>query len=271
MERPSVHVSSWTGKKKYDGCGIFYKRNIFDIVDEQSVTYTDKHDRIALIILLRFKKNHRHLLVGNTHIYWNHRAIQEQLKELGEFDSAITEMKLNYSNQFSDPDIPVVVCGDFNNGPQSEVYKYMSQEFLQGAGCRMRSAYDIYKLRKGPSDEIILTEESPFGAAYEPDFTSVNFKRCWTIDYIWYSSGNILTTGLLEIPSEDFMRRHSGPEGWINRVNAAKKLKGEPLLEVDMNNNGIPNGEFGSDHLLIAAGFDLLNPQNAGEFLPQIS
>lgn len=25
VKRPSIHVSNWSGEKKHDGCGIFYK------------------------------------------------------------------------------------------------------------------------------------------------------------------------------------------------------------------------------------------------------
>lgn len=26
VKRPSIHVSNWSGEKKHDGCGIFYKQ-----------------------------------------------------------------------------------------------------------------------------------------------------------------------------------------------------------------------------------------------------
>ena len=257
MERPSVHVSSWTGKKKYDGCGIFYRRNKFDIVEEESVTYTDVHDRIALMVLLRFKKTKQHVLIGNTHIYWDWQARESQMHEVMELDAAVTEMKLSCSYKYSDRDIPVIICGDFNNGPQSEVYKYMTSKFLSETGMRMRSAYDIYGHYKGNGDEINVAEEEQYGKLFEPPFTTINFKRCWTIDYIFYSSKYLTTTGVLEIPSEEHMRRYTGPPGWVEKVNASKKRKGQSLLDTTKNNNGIPNGEFGSDHLPVMASFDI--------------
>eukprot|EP01135_Chromosphaera_perkinsii_P006851 Nk52_evm6s621 gene=Nk52_evmTU6s621 len=257
MERPSVHVSSWTGKKKYDGCGIFFKRNKFDIVEEESVTYTDVHDRIALMVLLRFKKSRQHVLVGNTHIYWDWQARESQMHEIMELDAAVTEMKLSCSYKYGDRDIPVVICGDFNNGPQSEVYKYMTNKFLSEAGVRMRSAYDIYGNFDGIKEEIVIEDESACGKEFEPPFTTCNFKRCWTIDYIFYSSKYLSVSGILEIPQEEHVRRYAGPPGWTKLVNASRSRKGQKALDLTKNNNGIPNGEFGSDHLPILATFDI--------------
>jgi len=51
--------------------------------------------------------------------------------------------------------------------------------------------------------------------------------------------------GVLEIPSESDLRSENGPEGWVER----EKKMGEPLLDPQKNNNGIPNSVFGSDHI----------------------
>jgi hypothetical protein len=56
-----------------------------------------------------------------------------------------------------------VVCGDFNNGPQSAIYSYMSESFMQTG---LRSAMDTYRAQAGEH-----------GAQFEPEFTAVNYKR----------------------------------------------------------------------------------------------
>lgn len=56
----------------------------------------------------------------------------------------------------------------------------------------MRSAYDCYQLCEDVETDkrphLVDIETAPAGGAvYEPRFTTVNFRRRWTIDYIWYN------------------------------------------------------------------------------------
>lgn len=55
----------------------------------------------------------------------------------------------------------------------------MSQDFLPKAS--LRSAYDCYKLITEASESSL-----DGGATHEPEYTTVNYRRCWTIDYIWF-------------------------------------------------------------------------------------
>jgi len=126
------------------------------------------------------------------------------------------------------------------------------------------------KLQRGPTEKSSkVPSDIPYGGEYEPPHTTLNYKRAWTIDYIWHSnyilrkggSGRDDTSGrlhpqltnVLEIPSENDLRAEDGPEGWVQR----EKKNGEPLLDPQKNNNGIPNSVFGSDHIPLLAIFFL--------------
>lgn len=46
--------------------------------------------------------------------------------------------------------VPIVLCGDFNNSPESPIYEYMENSFMQkpnleGVNEAFRSAYAFYK------------------------------------------------------------------------------------------------------------------------------
>lgn len=73
VKRPSINVSTWSGEGKKDGCGVFFKRNAFELVDCDSVNYNDVHDRVAMLALLKHKTSQRHMFVSTTHLWWNIR------------------------------------------------------------------------------------------------------------------------------------------------------------------------------------------------------
>ena len=236
-KRPSLHQSSWSGVTKYDGCGIFFKESLFDYVDSETLVYSDTHDRIALFVLLRMKDGGKNIIFASTHLYWNIKKVEVQLAELREFGNKLKQLKGKWFGTESNPH--VVVAGDFNNTPGSRIYQYMENDMA------FKSAYRNYNGTNAAINRLGVNE---------PPHTTVNYKRCQTIDYIWHSP-NLEPTALLEIPSEEELRSESGPPGWEDAVN---KEKGKCILKPSSNNNGIPNSRYGSDHIPIMARFVLL-------------
>jgi hypothetical protein len=51
-QRPSMNVSGWSGRFKYDGCALFFRRGTVKLEVTQVVKYDDIHDRVALIVRL---------------------------------------------------------------------------------------------------------------------------------------------------------------------------------------------------------------------------
>ena len=68
VKRPSVNVSSWSGRYaarvvgarrpcpftsrsvKHDGCGIFFRETMFRLEATETLNYDDTHDRVALMV-----------------------------------------------------------------------------------------------------------------------------------------------------------------------------------------------------------------------------
>ena len=139
------------------------------------------------------------------------------MKECSELNESINVFMKRYQEKYSSC-ISLIITGDFNNIPHSEVYSYMTEKFgvattnedmkekdvsddiytpLPAASSvrNLRSAYDCYKRLFDPSLTI--------GPGSEPDYTTCNFRRRKTIDYIFYSPGSLQLTSLYEIPSLD--------------------------------------------------------------------
>ncbi|OQR92087.1 hypothetical protein ACHHYP_04109 [Achlya hypogyna] len=244
VKRPSAHRSTWSGEKKMDGCGIFFRAARYELRECESINFHDEHDRVALLVLLQERaEDHKGelLLVGCTHLWWNARKVDHQMKQLRELDHEVRALQATYQEKYRHllrRPLPFILCGDFNNSPTSPLYAYMKDVFLQPTAS-MKSAYANYCALPG-------TPDGSSDDCNEPPHTTVNFRRCWTIDYIWYSEATLRPQALLPIPTEAELREEDGPDGWHETA------KVDPALR---NYNGIPNSKHGSDHVPILAQF----------------
>jgi mRNA deadenylase 3'-5' endonuclease subunit Ccr4 len=99
VKRPSINVSNWSGEKKHDGCGIFYKcaccvpicaflpppcshrrvvssrKDKFELKECETFNFHDPHDRVAIMALLKMRHFAQFVLVGCTHLWWNSKYV----------------------------------------------------------------------------------------------------------------------------------------------------------------------------------------------------
>jgi len=238
------------------------------------VNFKDIHDRVGLLVLLRLRDSGKYLLVVSTHLYWDSEKVADQMKELKELEEAIVLMRGEVEKDFGEKEVPVVWTGDFNNGPKSPIYEYVTKAIASSANKPLfRSAYDVYGFLNADDRRIVIdssSNEIGWGPDHEVAYTSVNYKRKWTIDYIFYTHDRLKVTHLLEVPSLEGLQEEDGPEGWVASENDKlrkafeEKRKKDPtvneatglrLIDETKNNNGIPNSLFGSDHIPVLAVF----------------
>jgi endonuclease/exonuclease/phosphatase family metal-dependent hydrolase len=74
----------------------------------------------------------------------------------------IEEMRGLAERKYKQSRLPVFFCGDFNNSPQSPIYRYMRDE-IGSSSARMRSAYDVYGLLQRDHDRVLLDNNPPEG------------------------------------------------------------------------------------------------------------
>lgn len=91
VQRPSLNPSNWSGMKKEDGVGIFYRSSKFKLLTSEVVNYQDTHDRVALLVRLEVRGTGRELVLAATHIWWNAKKVDHQMAQVKELESAIRE------------------------------------------------------------------------------------------------------------------------------------------------------------------------------------
>jgi len=134
------HYIKRTGDK-LDGCATFYKTAKFSLLEaiplpyQQSNTDILKRENVALILKLKPKGAHiprdRCIVVANTHLLFNPRRGDIKLAQLimllAEMDKCA-----HYVNKKGEHDYQaVIMCGDFNSLPHSDIYQFIQMGFLR--------------------------------------------------------------------------------------------------------------------------------------------
>ncbi|KAG0148568.1 hypothetical protein CROQUDRAFT_714425 [Cronartium quercuum f. sp. fusiforme G11] len=240
-----------------DGCAIFFKLSIFELIEYHSVDFCDQsvvsdpiiaelarsrmvsRDNIALTAVLKHKCTGARQLVTNVHIHWDPLAIDVRIaqtailtRKLKELSERVKDHHLDTHTpsrdaapQYSDPSI--IVCGDFNSRPDSGVYHYLSS----GALDSDHNDYTSHKYWPFTASNIqhTLKLQSAYSHRGELRFTTYKSDYQATIDYIFYSPNSLAVTGVL---------------GAVDRRDYANAI-------------GFPNAQFPSDHVPILAEFQL--------------
>ncbi|CAJ1366603.1 unnamed protein product [Effrenium voratum] len=107
---------------KQDGCGIFWRREVFGAVGPcRGLIYArPANDRIAVGQVLTHLPSQRQLLVLSTHLHWD-QAAGHQASEAEELLGLLEDMAADYQRPAA------VVCGDLNALPDSEAYQILSR------------------------------------------------------------------------------------------------------------------------------------------------
>jgi mRNA deadenylase 3'-5' endonuclease subunit Ccr4 len=214
---PSVRMGWYS-----DGCALFWKTNMFDVVSYRKIEYK-VGSQVLLLAWLRHKATDQHILVCVTHLKAQQSETNEKIRsaQVREMVSHVKE-ELGRQNAF---DTPVLVLGDFNADVPSQT------------GCETSAIRDLIQSNLSPSPDGL----PPYGlnSAYDIDPpSSSNYYTTWKmrgtrmtrriIDYIFYG-GNLSCQAHLVVPQ---------PEELSDDVNF------------------FPNLRQPSDHVAIAAKFE---------------
>ncbi|XP_074268903.1 carbon catabolite repressor protein 4 homolog 4 [Silene latifolia] len=244
--------------QKRDGCGIFYKPSSAELVLQENIEYNDlvksivedddssdksekqthdectkedrgdpndprvrlKRDCVGIMSAFRLADASRHLLIiANTHIYWDPEWADVKLAQVKYLLSRLDQFRILVSERFECTP-SVIVTGDFNSTPGSEVYNYL----ISGSSGGQHTV-------ECP-DKLPIPLSSFYGCSRgEPPFTNCTPGFTGTLDYIFFTpSGSIKPVRFLELPDSD-----------------------SPSVE-----GGLPNYQHPSDHLPIGAEFEVI-------------
>lgn len=126
---------------KVDGCATFYKLNKFMFERHADVEFSrpdlglDRHN-IGLLLLLRARDEAQYggkLCVVNTHLLYNPRRGDIKLAQLVLLLAKIDEVA-TVSDSMTRQYHPVILCGDLNLEPNSDLFLFLSRGCLQYDG-----------------------------------------------------------------------------------------------------------------------------------------
>ena len=282
IKRPSLHMSNWSGTEKHDGCLVAYQQSMVRrVVDVDQINYDDAHDRVGLVVLFEWATRVEgvcpYVMIGTTHLYWDHKLLAVQVNELDQLLTSVTRMQRKHEVEATEGGggvgpIPTVIAGDFNNGPSSQIYSRVVDHHtfhpIASLSNGSRGAAHGSPSHAADDKHFLYRYESSYAAGgKEPPCTTATHRRCWTIDYIFYShSATPLPTStaaahrqptpipLLRVthtnplPSESDLRSEAGPAGW---------KEDERLKRAGQIQEGIPNSKQPSDHVPLFARFEV--------------
>eukprot|EP01124_Arcella_intermedia_P025390 TRINITY_DN4534_c0_g1_i1.p1 TRINITY_DN4534_c0_g1~~TRINITY_DN4534_c0_g1_i1.p1 ORF type:complete len:339 (-),score=70.52 TRINITY_DN4534_c0_g1_i1:42-1058(-) len=225
----------YKSRQRPEGCGLLFKKIKFNCLAELNIDFNDITDypqferktinflthNVGQLLLLESKQTNKKFWVSNSHLFWNPSYYYVKLMQVYHLLNQIL------SKIEVEPEIyPIIILGDFNSYPGSEVFEYLSTGSLQ----KVPEVLDLHKKFKFQHPFKLQSAYSALDhpvTNITPDFTK-------PIDFIWYSKNDFELHSLLD------------------SVDISKE-------EVKF----LPNANFPSDHVPIMARFSFKEKPNS--------
>jgi CCR4-NOT transcription complex subunit 6 len=218
-------------------------------------------DHIAVAIFLENRMTGSRMIVVNAHIFWDPvfadvklvqvAILMEQISKQADKWSKLAPCKEKLASRKSQangeadvecseeptaepgssleygsgPEIPLIMCGDFNSDSTTGVYELITTGSVPGDHCDMSNRSYGNFTRDGMAHPFKL--RSAYNTQEELSFTNYTPNFSGVIDYIWYSHPSLQVRELLGNVDDEYLRRVPG----------------------------FPNHHFPSDHIALKADF----------------
>jgi len=118
---------------KTDGCAIYFNTRKFELVEWTGVDYYRDHvqtlnrDNVGLLVRLKLKSNssNNELIVATTHLLYNPRRSDVRVSQ-----TQVLLAELDRMRRQRNPPLDVILTGDFNSLPESQVLKLLIRGWL---------------------------------------------------------------------------------------------------------------------------------------------
>ena len=218
------------------GAVLGFKKDKYELIDHKSMIYDNFDKDITntgiegIFALLKSKKTGGLFLVSSTHTHWQSDEDFVQYGQMTCLMHHITKFLLEKKLE----EIPIVICGDFNVKPFSNVIKYMKKEkptlnnVKAGWFCKSPKEKVLSLWQKYPNPYKFLSayEDQSNKGNYLAEYTHFHRFHKAVIDFIFHTE-NIKLKAIREMPTRAALGDHA------------------------------PNQIFPSDHLRIEAIFAL--------------
>ncbi len=206
-------------------------------------------DHIAVILFLENRMTGSRIIVGNAHLLWDPDFADVKLVQVAILMEQITKFSEKWANhppcrdkaafrhsqadgegstesetEFLDPgpsleytsgpQIPLIICGDFNCAADSGVYELITLGSVPGNHTDMGNRGYGSLTRDGMAHPFKL--KSAYNSPDELSFTNYTPNFTGILDYIWYSTNALQIRELLGNVDEEYLQRVPGfPNHWF--------------------------------------------------------
>lgn len=251
---------------KVDGCALFWRRSKFHLSESYSIEFNElasrqatqvlgmnprseegmaylnrlSKDNVAQLVVLelaqpsmssRSSRDSNMVCIANTHLYSNKDFPDVKLWQswqlLQELETFI----------MSRPNLPLMICGDFNSTPDTAVYDLLSRQQVHPGhpDVNMNNGDD-----SSPNilpDAMSISHSFQLGSVYntvmgeEPYATNYTAHFKGVLDYMWYSASNLRPLSCAPIPDEAELTKHG---------------------------DALPSTQYSSDHIMLISDMQIM-------------
>lgn len=166
-------------------------------------------DNIAVLSLLEYKVTGQRIIVANAHLHWDPAFKDVKLIQTAMVLEEIEKMGKNWNKSNPGQQLPLILAGDFNSLPDSGVVEFLSQ------GRISHDHDDLDTYRYGHYTTRGIHHSFSLKSAYASHADSIDFTNFTPpfkgiIDYIWYSTQNLVTCGILSHVDREYCKQYVG-------------------------------------------------------------
>jgi len=206
-------------------------------------------DHIAVITFLENRMTGSRIIIGNAHLLWDPEFADVKLVQVAILLEQVTKYSEKWANhppcpdkaafrhsqadgegdaesgeeplepcpslQYSSgPQIPLIICGDFNCAADSGVYELITNGSVPGNHADMGNRGYGSLTRDGMAHPFKL--KSAYNSPDELSFTNYTPNFTGILDYIWYSTNALQVRELLGNVDEEYLQKVPGfPNHWF--------------------------------------------------------
>uniref|UniRef100_A0AC34RJ09 Endonuclease/exonuclease/phosphatase domain-containing protein n=1 Tax=Panagrolaimus sp. JU765 TaxID=591449 RepID=A0AC34RJ09_9BILA len=263
-----------------DGSALFWKTENFTFISSETLEFGTlaiafatgrvresmlnrmlPYDNVAIVATLqpipesfsasgRVAKSLLPIVACSAHVFWDPEFCDVKLMQamilVQEMNRIVQSVAKLHSTAICD--IPTLVMGDFNSLPDSGVFQYINQGYVERDHPDFLSfvGYQLDHMTNGENDSLMYRHTLSLKSAIDHrnfPYTNYTSKFCGFIDYIFYSPKALCNIGYLTFD-------HSWSTN--NQI------------------EGFPNEHIPSDHIPIAARFGIIDPSSKDEIVKNL-
>ncbi|XP_043251424.1 2',5'-phosphodiesterase 12-like isoform X2 [Colletes gigas] len=159
---------------------------------------------IIQTLTLRSKENSEILLVGNTHLYYRPQAGYIRLLQAYYGLIYLQKFAKEMIEQNPECNVSIIYCGDFNSGPESGVYRLMTEKYIPENHAEWKFSPDE------SVDNVSLKHDLNLSSACgTPEYTNYTGAFSGCLDYIFYQKDYLGIEQIVPLPSKDELSLHT--------------------------------------------------------------